>query len=40
VIGFCEHVSELADSSIKYWEFVEWLSHWWLLKKRSEVKDI
>jgi hypothetical protein len=30
----CKHVIELLGS-IKYWEFLEQLSDWWLLKKDS-----
>jgi hypothetical protein len=29
---YCEHGDELLGS-IKYWEFLEWLSNWRLLKK-------
>jgi hypothetical protein len=32
VAGFYEHGNE-PSGSIKCWEFLEWLSDWWLLKK-------
>jgi hypothetical protein len=34
VDGHCRHVNELSDS-IKWWEFLEWLSKYWLLKKNT-----
>jgi hypothetical protein len=32
VAGSGEYGNELLGS-IKYWEFLEWLSSWWILKK-------
>jgi hypothetical protein len=34
VEGSCEHGDEPSDS-IKFWEVLEWLHNWWLLKKGS-----
>jgi hypothetical protein len=34
VAGFCEHHNELLNS-IKCWEFLEWLSNYWLFKEDS-----
>jgi hypothetical protein len=35
VVGCCEHGNELLGS-IKWWEFIEWLSSCWLLKNDSD----
>jgi hypothetical protein len=34
VAGSCEHGNQLSGS-IKFWEFLEWLTDCWLLKKDS-----
>jgi hypothetical protein len=34
VEGSCEHGNEPSDS-IKYWEVLEGMSDWWILKKDS-----
>jgi hypothetical protein len=34
VEGSCEHGNE-PSGSIKWWEFLEWLHNWQLLKKGS-----
>jgi hypothetical protein len=32
--GFCEHRNQPLVA-IKFWEYLEWLSNWWLLRKGS-----
>jgi hypothetical protein len=34
VVGSCEQRNE-PSSSIEYWEFLEWLNDWWLLRRAN-----